>query len=163
MTAHHTIMRTVCDKLAASTAIRDWCVAQFSKGCQIQLDAFGAAGLPGVEDAPFLFVYADGENEAEGSVSEETFEFIIIAGVQSKTDGGIDQTVVSARTAAANGLTVNGIADLAETLRGLALTAIRATEVGAIYRSAVLSESGTLDYPLQWARARLSFFEPQTF
>lgn len=163
MTTHHTIMLNACDKLVASTAIRDWCIAQFGKGCQIQLDAYGAAGLPGEAEAPFLFIYADGENEGAGAVAEETFEFILLAGIVSKTEGGTDSTAVSARSATANGLTVNGIADKAEYLRGLALAEIRANEVGAIYRSAVLSESGTLDYPLQWARARLSFYEPQTF
>jgi hypothetical protein len=163
VTAQHTVARNLANALAASTAICDWCVAQFALGCHVQLDAYGAAGLPGEAEAPFLFVYADGELEVGPAVAEATFELVLVAGVKSETEGGQDITVVSARSASANGLTVVGIADQAEALLNLALAAAAAGSFGAPYRAAVVSASGTLDYPLQWARARLSFFEPQTF
>ena len=162
MTAHHTILRNIADALTASTAIRDWCVAHFGRGCHVQLDAYGAAGLPGQSEAPFILLYSDGENDGAGEVDEETFEAILIAGIVSKVEGGTDTAAVSVRSATANGLTVCGIADQAEALRELALEVIQDGNFGANYRKSVKTASGTLDYPLQWARARMSFYEYQT-
>lgn len=163
MTAHHTILRNICDALTASTAIRDWCIAQYGRGCQVQLDAYGAQGLPTEDDAPYIFIWSDGDVDGGAEIDEETFEAVLVAAVLSPTSGGADITVASARTASSNGLRVLGCAEKSEHLRGLALDAIKAAGVGAVYRKATLTESGTLDYPLQWARARMSFYEPKTF
>jgi hypothetical protein len=62
--------------------------------------------------------------------------------------------------ATANGLTVLGGSANAEALLALAITA--ADNVGAVLRSVRITSSGTIEHPLHWARARLSFYEPNT-
>ena len=161
MTAHATIRRNIADKLTAATAIKNFCVAGWSLGCAVILEAFGIEGLPAADDAPFLFVYSDGENESGGETSDSTFEVVLLAGCLSvAAEGSLDETVVSTRTATANGLTVRGGSANAEALLALAITAT--DNVGAVLRSVRITSSGTIEHPLHWARARLSFYEPNT-
>lgn len=163
MLAHHTIMRNLANALAASTAIKTACVTAYGRGVLVQLNAYGVEGLPSVDDCPFLFIFADGENESGNEVAEATFEVIVTAGVASATEGASDKSEVTARTTSANGLTVVGIADKAEDLLIQALAVIAATQCGAVQRKVTISSSGTLDFPLQWSKARINFYEPQTF
>lgn len=161
MTTHATIRRTIADKITAAAAVRDFCVERYAIGCQVLLEAFGIDGLPGVNDAPFVFVYSDGENEMAGETSEATFEVALLAGCLSVApEGALDETVVSTRTAAANGLIVRGGSANAEALLCLAVTA--ANNPGALLRSVAITSSGTIEHPLHWARARLSYYEPNT-
>jgi hypothetical protein len=164
MTAHATIRRAIADLLAASTAIKNFCVSNYALGCAVQLEAFGFDGMPGQADAPFLFVYSDGENESAGEISEATFEVILVAGcISLAAEGALDEVIISTRSAAANGLTVrNGTAN-PEALLGLALAAIGPARVGAVFRKASVTSSSTVDHPLHWAKARISYYEPNTF
>jgi len=162
MINHHTVMRNICNALTGSEAVRSWCVKVFGKGCHIQLDAYGAEGLPGEAEAPFIFVFSDGENESAGQIGEATFEAIVVAGVCSKVEGGTDIQKITPRTEKANGLAVFGIAEKAEELLAIALGIVQRGNHGAVFRTAYISGSGTVDYSLQWSRARLSFYELQT-
>ena len=162
MINHHKVMRNLCDALTASDAVRLFCVGNFAKGCHIQLNAYGAEGLPDETQAPFIFVFSDGENESAGEIGEASFEVTIVAAVCSQTEGGTDIQAISERTKDANGLTVVGIAEKADELLTIALDVVKRGNHGAILRTATISGSGTLDYPLQWSRARLTFYESYT-
>lgn len=160
MTGHETIKRNVATAIANSAEVLAYCQEHFGRGCKVMVNVYGAEGWPNEADAPFVFIYSDGENEI-GNVDEETFEFVIVVAGADNSDS---PTVVAEleRSETANGLVVRGIADKVEGLRNLVETIVSDGCFGAVYNTATRTESDALDYPLEWAQLRVSFFEPQS-
>ncbi len=160
MTLHETIKRNVATAIANSDDVLAFCQTNFGRGCKVLVNIYGAQGWPGEEDAPFVFIYSDGENEI-GNVDEETFEFAIVVGGADSSDSPTVETTME-RGESSNGLVVRGIADKVEALRNIVEAIVKEGNFGAIYNTATRTESDALDYPLEWAQLRVSFYEPQS-
>ena len=104
--------------VAADETIAAYCAENFGRGLLVIVDRYGVDGLPGEKDAPYCWLYTDGDNEL-GNVDADTFEFVVEVGA---VDDAIrpSYTEEAARTAAANGLVLGGIAEKVERLRELA-------------------------------------------
>lgn len=160
MSPHETIKANVAKAIADSTAIRDWCISHFGRGLAVIVNTYGSEGAPGEKESPFCWIYSDGVNES-GFVDEETFEFVIVVGATDPSPVPTRSTVYQ-RTATANGLTINGIASVIETLREMVYAVVADCAPGAILRTASRNEANVADYPLEWADLRLSYFEPES-
>lgn len=160
MTNHAQIKSNLARAICEDDAVRSFCVEHFGRGALVIVDWYGAQGVPGVKEAPFVFIYSADENDA-GFVDEETFAVhIVCAGVSSaaKPERSVDQQ----RTAEDNGLVVNGIAAEIEELRNLVESVINRGRLGAVARTFTRVESSTAEWPLEWAKLNVEFFEPET-
>ena len=160
MIGHEYIKQQVAFAIANSAETKDFCIREFGRGLQVIVNAYGAKGWPGEEESPFVFLFSDGENES-GNVDEETFEIVCVVGAASATDG-TDCVTEAVRTDEQNGLVINGMAEKIEVLRGIVEDIVRAGDFGAVFDTATRTESSVLDWPLEWAMLRLSFYEPET-
>jgi len=160
MSPHETIKLNVATAIRDSVEIRDYCIQHFGRGLQVIVNRYGDEGYPGEEEAPFAFLYSDGENES-GAVDENTFDFVVVVG---GVDAGSSprKAVSGVRSDSANGMVVSGIAAEVEELREKVIEILKASTYGACFRTVVRSESNLNDYPLEWAKCRASFFEPET-
>lgn len=160
MTPHETVKLNVATEIADSAEIREYFVQHLGGVPNVLVNRYGEKGFPGEAEAPFIFIYSDGENEA-GDVDEETFEFCVVVGAVDSSESP-RRTVVRVRSDSQSGLVVEGIADLVETVREMILGILRKSNHGAIFRSVTKKESALNDYPLEWAEMRCSYYEPET-
>lgn len=160
MTLHETVKLNVATAIADSAEIRDYFVRNLGGVPKVLVNRYGEKGFPGEAEAPFVFIYSDGENEA-GDVDEETFEFCILVGAVDSCESP-RRTVVRVQSDSQSGLVVEGIADLVEHVRELIVGILRQSNHGAIFRSVTKKESSLNDYPLEWAEMRCSCYEPNT-
>lgn len=160
---HSDVRYSMANSIWLSDAVRDWCASNYGRGCSVILEAFGIEGAPTVKDAPFIFIYSDGENETAGLIAQATFEVVVVAGVKSKAAlGSLDEETIAPRSATDNGLKVRrGVAD-AEKLLGLALMAVDESACGAVVQSYSVTSEGMVEHPLHWARARVAFMDALT-
>lgn len=159
MTSHESVKRAVAQAICDSSEVAELAVRHFGRGLKVIVNAYGDNGFPGEEDAPYAFIYSDGENEI-GNVADETFEFVIVIG--GCDEGGLTVSEVSARTDTENGLVVSGIMDKIEQLRAAVEDIVRGGRFGAVFNTASRTESEMLDWPLEWASLRCSFYDPQS-
>lgn len=160
MTNHAQIKADFATAIADSEEVRDYCVEHFGKPPLVIVDWFGANGSPGVKEAPFVFVYSADENEI-GFVDEETFNVhVVVGGCDDGT--GPTREVRRDRTDEKSGLVVNGIASVLEGLRNIVESIAESGAAGAVPRTMTRVESSTADYPLEWAKLNIDFYEPQT-
>lgn len=160
MTNHSQIKLNIARAIRDDDEVRSWCISHFGRGALVIVDWFGSQGAPGVRESPFVFVYSAAENDA-GMVDEETFDVHVVVGGQSSasTPARREET---ARTSDANGLVVNGIAAELEELRNIVERVILGADVGAVPRTFTRVESSTSEWPLEWAKLNVSYFEPET-
>ena len=162
MTGHEQIKSNIAHVLADSEAVRAFCVENFGRGALVIVNWFGSDGEPGETESPFIFIHsANGTNDA-GFVDEETFSVEIVCGAVDESEEPTRRTEVE-RTATSNGLVTNGIAVKLEALRQIVEGVVKdAASVGAVARTFTREESSTQDFPLEWVRLTVEFFEPQT-
>lgn len=160
MTGHETVKRNVATAICGSSAVAELAARHFGRGLKVIVNAYGDHGFPGEDDAPFAFIYSDGENEI-GNVAEETFEFVIVVAGCDSADG-LTVSEVTPRTDSANGLVVSGVMDKIEELRTTIEEIVRDGNFGAVFNTATRTEATLLDWPLEWAALRVSFYDPQT-
>lgn len=146
--------------VAADEAIAAYCAQNFGRGLLVIVDRYGVDGIPGEKDAPYAWLYTDGENEL-GNVDAETFEFVVEVGAVD-TALRPSYTEEAARTASANGLVLGGIAEKVERLRELVLAAITRGHVGACFNTAARTENSMSGFPLEFAALRMNFTYPET-
>ena len=107
--SHEQIKLNVAQAIAEDADIRAYCVENFGRPLQVIVNRYGAEGFPGEAEAPFAFLYSDGENEL-GAVDEETFDFCIVVGAVDASDSPTKNAVM-VRSDSSSGLVVCGIAD----------------------------------------------------
>ena len=156
----HSVRVAAARLVAASEAIALYCRENFGRALLVCVDRYGVDGVPGEADAPYAWLYTDGENEL-GNVSAESFEFVVEVGaVDDSLRPSYNQE--AARTASANGLVLGGIAEKVERLRELVLDAITSGHVGACFNTAARSENSMSGFPLEYAALRLNYSYPET-
>lgn len=159
MTAHRQLMINMGTAARDSAAVRSFAVEKFGRGLAVNVGAY-AAGIPSENDAPFLWIYAEAlDNELVNA--DETFTVHGVVGCCVRgADGERKITnVVTERTSAANGLTVNGGNATVEDLRDLILRAILNAGVGAIPERVRLVENDISHFPLEWAEFEIDYRE----
>ena len=72
----HTVRVAAARLIAADAAVAAYCAEQFGRALLVIVDRYGVDGIPGEKDAPYAWLYTDGENE-HGNVDAETFEFVV--------------------------------------------------------------------------------------
>lgn len=160
MTNHAQIKSNLARAICEDDAVRDFCVEKFGRGALVIVDWYGAQGVPGVKEAPFVFIYSADENDA-GFVDEETFTVHVVCGGVSGSDKP-ERSVHESRTATTNGIVVNGISAEMEELRNLVEAVVVRGGLGAVARTFTRVESSTAEWPLEWAKLNVEFFEPST-
>ena len=156
----HSVRVAAARLIAADATIAAYCAQNFGCGLLVIVDRYGVDGMPGEKDAPYAWIYTDGENDL-GNVDMETFEFVVEVGA---VDTAVRPcyTVDSARTARANGLVLGGIAAKVEGLRELVFAAITGGHVGACFNTASRSANSMSGFPLEFAALRMNFTYPET-
>lgn len=160
MVAHETLKLNLANAIAADPEITALAIQHFGRGLDIIVNRYGAQGIPGEKEAPFCFIYSDGENEL-GDVGDRTFEIVVVV-------GGVDKSVtpsvtrIAERTSEASGVVVYGIQQVLEEIREKIMKLAEKSLNGALFNTATETENSVLDYPLEWAKARLNYYEPET-
>ena len=156
----HTVRVNAARLVAADETIAAYCAQNFGRGLLVIVDRYGLEGIPGERDAPYAWLYTDGENDL-GNVDAETFEFVVEVGAVENALRP-SHTEEAARTASANGLVLGGIAEKVERLRELVLAAITRGHVGACFNTAARTENSMSGFPLEFAALRMNFTYPET-
>ena len=156
----HSVRVAAARLIAADAAVAAYCAEQFGRGLLVIVDRYGVDGIPGEKDAPYAWLYTDGENE-HGNVDAETFEFVVEVGAVD-TALRPSYTEEAPRTTGANGLVLGGIAEKVERLRELVLAAITRGHVGACFNTAARTENSMSGFPLEFAALRMNFTYPET-
>ena len=161
MTSHRSILTRLATAIQASTDVANYCYRHFGRALAINVGAY-ANGIPSDEESPFLWIHAaDDENEQIGS--EDTFTVrIVVAGCVKGPDGEryIENKVVE-RTAAVNGLTINGGNVIVEDLRDMIIGIARDAKCGAFPIRIRREENDISHAPLEWAVFYIEFNEPE--
>ena len=161
MTSHQSIKQGMATAISQSEAVRDFCVENFGRGALVIVDWYGSEGTPGEKESPFVFVASESDDNESGFVDEETFAVTVIVGACDASDEPRKLVDVE-RTATQNGLVLNGIGKSVEDFRSVVEGVIRGGAFGATVRTITRTEAATSDYPLEWAKIRVEFFEPQS-
>ena len=158
MTAHRKIMNNLATAIAASEDVRDYCIEQFGRGLAVHVGAYAQA-VPSEKDAPFCWLTPKEENEA--TKEDDIFTVRIVVGGLVKGEGGekVITNVVTARTATANGLTLNGGNAIVEDLRDKIIVLARNANAGAIVNRIRREESDIAHFPLEWATFYVDYLE----
>ncbi len=160
-TPHETLKENLATAIADDTALVQYFVDTFGAAPLIIVNRYGAAGYPGENEAPFVWIFSeDAENDA-GDVDEETFAVGVVVGACERNDSP-RKFIKRLRTGEAAGLEIYGNLDKIEVAREKILAIARSSSHGAIFRTATRTESNLLEYPLEWAKLRLEYLEPET-
>lgn len=157
----YTHVKAMATAISASTAIRDFCVTNFGRGCLVQVD--DKAEDPVMSDeAPWIVLLVAPPGELGGEASDSRMSLVLTAGVCAG-DQNAPPASSTERTAAANGLKILGIGEKAEELMRLAVGICKACNLGVAIRVRDVSPSvdGSSFFPLQTAQARLIVSEAQ--
>ena len=159
MTAHRQLMVNMGTAARDSAAVLEFAVQNFGRGLAVNVGAY-AAGLPSEKDTPFLWLFAE-PTDNEVVNADETFTVHGVVGCCVLGPDGEKKitNLVTERTAAANGLTVNGGNAIVEELRDLILKAILGGGVGAIPERVRLVENDISHFPLDWAEFEIDYRE----
>lgn len=156
----HAVRVAAARAVSGSSAIATYCAEHFGRALLVIVDRYGVDGAPGERDAPYCWLYSDGDNEL-GNVESESFEFVVEVGAISSSLRP-SYTQEAERTASANGLVLGGISAYVETLRDMVIDVIANTGVGACFNSASRAENSMSGFPLEFAAARMNFTYPTT-
>ena len=159
MTAHRQLMVNMGTAVRDSADVLSFAVGNFGRGLAVNVGAY-AAGLPSEKDTPFLWLFAE-PTDNEVVNADETFTVHGVVGCCVLGPDGEKKitNTVTERTAAANGLTVNGGNAIVEELRDLVLKAILSVGVGAISERVRLVENDISHFPLDWAEFEIYYRE----
>lgn len=150
MISHRQIMinfgKAVCD----SPAVLNYCTVHFARGLAIHVGAY-ADQIPGEEDSPFLWIFADGESATVGTDENFTVSFIVGACPLGDQGEKVVNDMLTVRTKDANGLVVNGANKIVEDLRDIILGVIRDAKCGGRIVNFTRSENDLAHQPLEWA------------
>lgn len=161
MTAHRSIMVKMGEAVRDATAVLNSAITISGKGLAVHVGAY-PDGIPDVKDAPFLWLYASGENESEKADETFTVHGVVGACIVGTNGERVIKDVETARTSMSNGLTVNGANAKVEELRDLCIAAIRAARCGAIVSRISRWENDISHFPLEWAEFEFDFMEPES-
>lgn len=159
MTSHRTIMNNAATAVCNSDAVRDYCVQNFGRGLAVHVGAYAQA-VPGEKDAPFLWIMPEDENEAIKEDDLFSVRFVVGGLVKGNSGEKVIENVVAARTASANGLTLNGGNAIVEGLRDLVMAKVRNAQAGAIVNRIRREENDISHFPLEWAVFYVEYLEP---
>lgn len=157
---HENLKLAVARAIAEDAKVLELCQGAFGAMPLVIVNRYGEEGFPGEDDAPFVFIYSDGENEA-GDVDEETFDVCIVFGAADPSRSPRKRTLME-RSETSAGLVVSGMAEDVERVRERILQIVETSVHGAMFRTATRTESNMNDYPLEWAALRVSYWEPDT-
>lgn len=159
MTAHRQLMVNMGTAARDSAPVLEFAVQNFGRGLAVNVGAY-AAGLPSEKDTPFLWLFAE-PTDNEVVNADETFTVHGVVGCCVLGPDGEKKITnsLTERTAAANGLTVNGGNATVEELRDLVLKAILGGGVGAIPERVRLVENDISHFPLDWAEFEIDYRE----
>ena len=160
MTSHRQIMTDAATAVRDSETVRAYAVQHFGRGLEINVGAY-PQGIPGEADAPFLWLYAEGENEEVAADETFTVRAVVGALVQGPYGEKKIKSVVTERTATANGLVVNGGNKLVEDFRDIIMGVVREAKAGAIVSKMRRTENDLSHFPLEWAEFEIDYFEPE--
>ena len=161
MISHRSIMNRAAMAVQMSPDVLNYCVTHFGRGLAVHVGAY-AQGVPGVDDAPFLWIIPQEESEAVNE--DEVFTVRMTVGGAVKGSGGekVITNVVTPRTAEANGLTLNGGNEIVEDLRDIIIGVVRNAKAGARVRAIRREENDIAHFPLEWATIFVEYFEPES-
>lgn len=162
MNSHRQIMIAAATAIKNDTAIQAAAIQQFGRGLKIIVGAYPAladelGGIPTEDEAPFLWLYADGTNEIVKSDEGFTMYGVVAACPKSANGDPVISTVVAERTAAANGLVINGGNKIVEEFRDTVMAKIREAGAGAIVSKMTKTESDMSHFPMEWAEFTVEY------
>lgn len=160
MIAHREIMRRLAHAIAADADVLAYSVEHFGRGLDVHVGAY-PAGIPGVEDSPFVWITPKEQNE-DVNADEVFLVRVVVAGCVTGPSGEkVIQNVEIERAADRNGVTVNGGNEIVERLRDLVLAVARDAKAGARVSAIRRDENDISHFPLEWAVAYVEYFEPE--
>ena len=157
---HENVKLALAQAIATDARTVEMCKSAFGQTPLVIVNRYGEDGFPGEDEAPFVFIYSDGESEA-GDVDEETFDFCVLFGATDPSQTPRRRRLMT-RTDDSAGLIVSGMAEEVEAVRERIFEIVQTSVHGAIFRSATRTESNVNDYPLEWAQLRVTYAEPDT-
>ena len=161
MTSHRQIMVQLAQAIQASEAVATYCYQHFGRALAIHVGAY-PDGIPGEKESPYLWIYA-ANDENDIVAADETFMVCMEVGGCVTGENGerkIERVVVQ-RTAAINGLTVNGGNEIVEDLRDMILAIVREARAGAYVTRIRREENDISHFPLEWAVIYVEYNEPE--
>lgn len=150
MIAHHQILKNLAEAVAGSAAVLEYCKNNFGRGLAVKVGAY-ADQIPDADEAPFLWIFSEGQNTSIAKDEHFVATFIVGACPKSPSDERVVQTRIAERTDDANGLVVSGGGAQVEDLRDLILGIVRAAKPGARVANFTRSENNLSHQPLEWA------------
>lgn len=161
MISHRSVMAAAGVAVRDSAAVLEYCIANFGRGLAVHVGAY-AQGVPGIEDAPFLWIIPQEENEAVNEDEVFTVRMVVGGAVKGSSGEKVITNVVTPRTAEANGLTVNGGNAIVEDLRDIIIGVVRNAKAGARVKAIRREENDIAHFPLEWATIYIEYFEPES-
>lgn len=158
----YTYIKAIASALQASTAIKNWCVANYGRGCLVRIDDYPASPLSSA-DAPWICVAKVPQQELGQVADKDGWELQIIAGLCAGDLTAIP-ALTTERTASVNGLEQVGDAEKAEDLLALALAVVRGlTLANGTYIDKIVEDSdGWSELPLQTSAAQITLRRERT-
>ena len=161
MTSHREIMTNAARAVCSSTQVLEYCMQHFGRGLAVNVGAY-PQGVPGEKDAPFLWLTpADDENESVAVDQTFTMRGVLGGLVRGPSGEKVITVVETARTASANGLTINGGNKIVEDLRDMILGVMRNAKAGARVLRIRRQENDMAHFPLEWAEFFVEYMEPE--
>ena len=161
MISHRSVMAAAGAAVRDSEAVLEYCLQHFGRGLDVHVGAY-AQGVPNVKDSPFLWIIPKEENEEVNE--DKTFMVMMVVGGEVKGPSGekVITNVITPRTDAANGLTVNGGNAIVEDLRDIIIGVVRNAKAGARVKTIRREENDIAHFPLEWAVIYIEYFEPES-
>lgn len=160
-TPHEQLKVNLATAIADDATLCAYVKEQFGAMPLVIVNRYGAQGVPGEKEAPFIYIFSEeAENEA-GDVDEETFSVGVVFGA---VDSGpcVRKFVKRLRSDDAAGIEVYGVLDKVEAVREMIFRIVQTSRHGAIFRTVTRTEENVADYPLEWAKLAISYAEPET-
>lgn len=161
MISHRSVMAAAGAAVRDSEAVLEYCLQHFGKGLAVHVGAYEQC-VPNTKEAPFLWIIPQEENE---EINEDKIFTVMMAvgGLVTGPNGEkVITNVITPRTDAANGLTVNGGNAIVEDLRDIIIGVVRNAKAGARVRAIRREENDIAHFPLEWATIFIEYFEPES-
>lgn len=160
MISHRDILTNLATEIQRSNRIADYCYRYFGRALDINVGAY-AAGIPDESMSPFLWIHA-ADDENESVAKDDAFSArLVVAGCVKGEDGEqyLENRIVE-RSAAVNGLVVNGGNKIVEDLRDMIIEIVRSAKAGAYPILIRRDENDISHFPLEWAVIYVEYSEP---
>ena len=161
MISHRSVMAAAGAAVRDSLDVLNYCVTHFGKGLAVHVGAYEQC-VPNTKEAPFLWIIPQEENE---EINEDKIFTVMMAvgGLVTGPNGEkVITNVITPRTDAANGLTVNGGNAIVEDLRDIIIGVVRNAKAGARVKAIRREENDIAHFPLEWATIYIEYFEPES-